>query len=263
MQQLLAGRTRERVAERVRELEAELAEARGRLAEAPEAAKVVAVAPAGTALRDRLAREVATLQKEAEALRDRKGRLAAMLEGQRDRPEQREVIEEQIAAQQRQQARTAEFLELLTFTRRMLEEARRQSVFPARELLERRAGEYLRLATRGAYQKISLDERTLTPRVWVEAARGWKGPAALSQGTVDQLYLSLRLALLEVICQGRTPPLFLDEPFVNVDPDRMAGVLRLLATAATMRQVFLFTAWQHGELPADQIITLPVGQVPA
>jgi len=260
MQQLLAGRTRERVAERVRELEGEVAEAQRALAEAPEAGKTPAPAAAS---RERLAREVAALQKEAEGLRDRKGRLAAMLEGQRDRPELREVIEEQIAAQQRTQARTAEFLELLTFTRRMLEEAKRQSVFPARELLERRAGDYLRLATRGAYQKISLDERTLAPKVWVEAARGWKGPAALSQGTVDQLYLSLRLALLEVICQGRTPPLFLDEPFVNVDPERLAGVLGLLASAAAARQVFLFTAWQHGDLPADQVISLPPGRAPA
>ncbi|MGH2452231.1 MAG: ATP-binding protein [bacterium] len=257
MQQLLAGRTRDRVAERVSGLEAELAEARAGLAEAPDAAKAVA------ASRERLARETATLQKEAEALRERKGRLSAMLEGQRDRPEQREVIEEQIAALQRQQTRTAEFLEVLAFTRRMLEEARRQSFFPARELLERGAGDYLRVATRGAYAKISLDERTLTPRLWVDAVRGWKGPAGLSQGTVDQLYLSLRLALLDVICQGRTPPLFLDEPFVNVDPERMSGVLDLLTAAARARQVFLFTAWRHDELPADQVITLPVRQISA
>ncbi len=257
MQQLLAGRTRDRVAERGRELEAELGEARARLAEAPEAGKAVA------ASRERLGREMQTLQKEADVLRERKGRLTAMLEGQRDRPEPREVIEEQIAALQRQQARTAEVLEVLAFTRRMLEEARRQSFFPARELLERRAGDYLRVATRGAYQKISLDERTLTPQLWVDAVRGWKGPAGLSQGTVDQLYLSLRLALLDVICQGRTPPLFLDEPFVNVDPERMSGVLNLLAGAARARQVFLFTAWPHDGLPADQVITLPVRQISA
>lgn len=257
MQQLLGGRPRERVLERVSELEAEQAEARAALAEAPEATRAVA------ASRERLARESQTLQKEAEALRERKRRLTAMLEGQRDRPEQREVIEEQMAALQRQQARAAEALEVLTFTRRMLEEARRQSFFPARELLERRAGEYLRVATRGGYQKVALDERTLAPKVWVEAVRAWKGPAGLSQGTVDQLYLSLRLALLDVICQGRTPPLFLDEPFVHVDPERMNGVLALLAGAARQRQVFLFTAWQRDDLPADQIITLPVRQISA
>ena len=257
MQQLLGGRTRERVTERVRELEAELDEARARLAEAPEASKTVVGSP------EQLARELDVSQKEAEVLRARKIRLTTTLEGQRDRPEQREVIEEQIAARQREQARAGEFLEVLTFTRRMLEEARKQSFFPARELLERRAGDYLRVATGGAYQKISLDERTLTPRLWVGSVRAWKGPAGLSQGTVDQLYLALRLALLDVICQGRTPPLFLDEPFVNVDPERMSGVLSLLAGAARARQVFLFTAWQHEQLPADQVITLPGRQISA
>ena len=253
VQQLLGGRTREKVVERMQEVEREVAEVRGRLHD------VTASARATEATRDRLQRESQALQKEAAALGERKARIEGMLEGLLDRPEGRESIEERIAALRQRQARAAEMAEVLAFTRRMLEEARKQSFFPARALLERRAGEFLKVATRNGYQKVALEERTLTPRVWVEAARGWKGPASLSQGTVDQLYLALRLALLEVICQGRTPPLFLDEPFVYFDPQRVKGVLNLLTTAARERQVLLFTSWPREDLSADQVITLSAG----
>ncbi len=250
VQQLLSGRSREKVEERMQDVEREAAEVRALLADVTGGAR----APDGTL--DQLQRESQKLAGEAAALRERKARLEGMVEGLLDRPEGREVLEERIAALRQRQVRAAEMAEVLAFTRRMIEEARRQSFFPARDLLERRAGEFLRVATRNGYQKVSLDERTMIPRVWVEAARGWKGPGGLSQGTMDQLYLALRLALLEVVCQGRTPPLFLDEPFAYFDPERVKGVLTLLASAAGERQVFLFTSWPRDDLPADQVVRL-------
>jgi len=251
IQQLLAGRPRERIEERIAAIERELGDVRARLQGIAGGTRVP------EPMRDRLVRETQALQREAGSLRERKARIEGMLAGVLDRPEAREAIEERIAALRQREARAAEAAEVLAFTRRMIEEARRQSFFPARELLERRAGEYMKVATGNGYQRVSLEERSLIPRVWVEAARGWKGPQNLSQGTVDQLYLSLRLALLEVICQGRTPPLFLDEPFVHFDPDRAQGVLALLEAAARERQVFLFTSWPRQDLRADRVIALP------
>src|SRR3972149_2169269 len=134
VQQLLGGRTREKVVERMQEVEREVAEVRGRLHD------VTASARATEATRDRLQRESQALQKEAAALGERKARIEGMLEGVLDRPEGRESIEERIAALRQRQARAAEMAEVLAFTRRMLEEARKQSFFPARALLGGRAG---------------------------------------------------------------------------------------------------------------------------
>jgi uncharacterized protein YhaN len=250
-QQLVGDQSREQIVERGEGLRRELAEVRGRLQAIPEAVIVAS----GEA--ERVRSEVQRLEKEAPALRERKARIEGMLEGLRERPEQHEQLEEEIAALQDQQASLARTVEVLDLTRRMLEEAQKQSLFPARELLERRASEYLRVATRDGYQKVALDEWTMRPTVWVAAADGWKGPESLSRGTVDQLYLALRFALLDVICEGRTPPIFLDEPLVHFDPERMAAALSLLGTIARERQVFLFTAWPRDGLPADQVITLP------
>lgn len=142
----------------------------------------------------------------------------------------------------------------------MLEEARNLSVYPARELLERRAGEILHTATAGAYAKVGLDERTLRPQVWVSTVGAWKEATDLSQATSDQLYLALRLALLDVISGDRRPPLFLDEPFAHLDATRRRAMIAVLEAASRDRQVVLFTCWPDFDAVADRVIVLD--QVP-
>jgi uncharacterized protein YhaN len=122
--------------------------------------------------------------------------------------------------------------------------------------LERRAGEYLAAATGGAYNRISLDERTLRPLVWVASASAWKDAAELSQATSDQLYLCLRLALLDVITGDRRPPVFLDEPFAHLDDERRRTMTEVLKAAARDRQVVLFTCWPDYDEIAERVIVL-------
>ncbi|HWI63144.1 MAG TPA: AAA family ATPase [Symbiobacteriaceae bacterium] len=67
----------------------------------------------------------------------------------------------------------------------------------------------------------------------------------LSGGTVDQLYLGLRLALLDLVTAGQERlPLLLDDPFVQYDDRRAAAALSYLAGEARQRQVVLLTC--HG-----------------
>ena len=60
-----------------------------------------------------------------------------------------------------------------------------------------------------------------------------------SDGTADQLYLALRLAVAEEL----TPeaPLVLDDALVRFDDDRMALAMGILKEAARDKQVILFT----------------------
>ena len=60
-----------------------------------------------------------------------------------------------------------------------------------------------------------------------------------SDGTVDQLYLALRLAVAEEL----TPeaPLVLDDVFVRFDEDRLALAMEILKDASKEKQVILFT----------------------
>ena len=60
-----------------------------------------------------------------------------------------------------------------------------------------------------------------------------------SDGTMDQLYLALRLAVAEEL----TPqaPLILDDVLVRFDDERMRSAVTILRELAENRQVILFT----------------------
>ena len=60
-----------------------------------------------------------------------------------------------------------------------------------------------------------------------------------SDGTIDQLYLALRLA----VAQELTPdaPLILDDALVRFDDDRLAAALGILKQESNTKQVILFT----------------------
>lgn len=236
---------------RLREIGEELTSVRTTIATLPKGARRAQAAGG-----EQLERQAKELSSELQELREKRARLEGVLDELRDRGDEGPRIEEEIASLQAEAARTKHALEVLDLTARMLEEARAQSVYPARELLERRSGEYLAKATGGAYGRVSLDERTLRPQVWVALAGAWKDAADLSQATSDQLYFCLRLALLDVITGDRRPPVFLDEPFAHLDADRRTAMLEVLKTAAKDRQVILFTCWPEYDAIAERVIVL-------
>jgi len=66
-------------------------------------------------------------------------------------------------------------------------------------------------------------------------------PQALSQGTLEQVYLCARLALMEALSTGDELPVMLDDPFINYDTGRLRAGIELIAKVAARHQVFLFT----------------------
>lgn len=69
-------------------------------------------------------------------------------------------------------------------------------------------------------------------------------PAQLSQGTRDQLYFALRLAIADLLTDQARLPLILDDPFVNSDAERLQRIHQALLAAAKERQILLFTHQQ-------------------
>ena len=60
-----------------------------------------------------------------------------------------------------------------------------------------------------------------------------------SDGTVDQLYLALRLAVAEALTPGA--PVVLDDALIRFDDERLRAAMELLKTLAKDRQVIVFT----------------------
>lgn len=69
---------------------------------------------------------------------------------------------------------------------------------------------------------------------------------SMSDGTRDQLYLSLRIAALERYMEKNPPlPFVVDDILVHFDDDRSAATLSVLADLATRTQVIFFTHNAH------------------
>ena len=66
----------------------------------------------------------------------------------------------------------------------------------------------------------------------------------LSVGTIDQLYLSLRLSMIEDLSNEKMP-IILDEAFAYYDTQRLKNILRYLANTYKDRQIILFTCTER------------------
>ena len=108
--------------------------------------------------------------------------------------------------------------------------------------------------TGGRYDRLSLTEDlSLTAGSTSEATL--RSPLWRSDGTSDQLYLALRLALSETLAPEA--PLILDDALVRFDDQRLQAALEVLKELSQTRQVILFTCQSRennllSQLPASR-----------
>lgn len=106
-----------------------------------------------------------------------------------------------------------------------------------------RAGQLLSDMTSGRYDRLTLSE-DLSLLAAAEQEETLHEILWRSDGTMDQLYLSLRLAVAEELIPEA--PLILDDALVRFDDRRLKETLKILQEMAQGRQVLLFTC-QHRE----------------
>ena len=66
----------------------------------------------------------------------------------------------------------------------------------------------------------------------------------LSIGTIDQLYLSLRLSMVDELSNEKMP-IFLDESFAYFDNERLENILKYLSENFADRQIIIFTCTER------------------
>lgn len=83
--------------------------------------------------------------------------------------------------------------------------------------------------------------------------------AGLSRGTAEQLYLAMRIALVEHLATQQEPlPLVMDDVLVNFDPERAQRVARSIEKVAAERQVIYLTC--HAEVVLKPTRTIVLGR---
>lgn len=117
------------------------------------------------------------------------------------------------------------------------------------------ASGYLSTITRGNYSELSI-ARDLSVGVRItETDQVNDSPEkSLSKGTVDQIYLALRLAFIQCVSEnGEGIPMLLDDPFANYDDDRLESAMRLVNNIVGRNQILLFTCREDVAFAAERL----------
>lgn len=110
--------------------------------------------------------------------------------------------------------------------------------------------ENIKNITNGKYTNINVnDENGLI----VEIQNGEYIPAErLSIGTIDQLYLSLRICMIEEISKEKMP-IILDEAFAYFDDERLENILKYLTQKYKQHQLIIFTCTNREKNILDKL----------
>lgn len=152
-------------------------------------------------------------------------------------------VEEEYAAARAAAERMEVVRRGLALAARRLEEVLDETEAELAPELQEEAGEYLAAVTGGRYGEVRLEPGAEGPVIRVRAPETGElmDPSSLSAGTLDLLYLSLRLALAGRLTRGRSHPLILDDPFPHLDRTRTAGLARAMAHLSRTNQIIWFT----------------------
>lgn len=112
-------------------------------------------------------------------------------------------------------------------------------------VLNSRMSEIMGKISGGRYKDLRADDRLYLKAIAPET-RDVVPAAALSGGTVDQIYLALRFAMADLIgLEDEKLPIIMDEVFAQYDDIRTDETISLLKQLSSGRQIILFTCKQR------------------
>jgi hypothetical protein len=100
---------------------------------------------------------------------------------------------------------------------------------------------WLPIITNGLYTRGTVDPQTLQVRVRSDAG-DWRDAVLLSHGTAEQVYLLLRIAMVDHLtaASAESCPLLCDDITAHCDPVRTAAIMDLLHRMSRARQIIVF-----------------------
>lgn len=147
----------------------------------------------------------------------------------------------QLSQKQEELARLQEEYDAIALAMTALEQANTTLQNRFSPALGARAAEIFAALTAGKYDKVLLSSDL---SLSAEAAGDpmSRSIQQLSQGTADQLYLAVRLAICDMVLPAeKHVPLVLDDALVTFDDDRLLAALDYLLAESRNRQILLFT----------------------
>ena len=180
------------------------------------------------------ARQLTQYAVEQQRLQNRLGQYQGRMESLGSR----EINEKQLQKVRNRISRLEDTYSALVIAQEALAAARGELQRRFAPRITRRAQQMLARMTDGRYQSVTMQDdfslQTSADREDILRDALWR-----SDGTLDQLYLALRLAVAEELTPNA--PLVLDDALVRFDDQRMSAAVKILRDLAENRQVILFT----------------------
>lgn len=158
--------------------------------------------------------------------------------GKMEKLPQSAAIEGQIAQIQQRLRELERTYTALGYAQKALEEAMLQLQQRFAPRIIRRGEEFLSRLTMGKYTHLHLSQE-LSLKASTDGEAMSRSQLWRSDGTADQIYLALRLAVWEALMSGG--PLVIDDALVRFDRDRMDAAEQLLRELAREHQIIVFS----------------------
>lgn len=202
----------------------------------------------------RLEQEVADMKREQDEIEEQMiGNSALIQSAQKTEADLSSLVEQEEEAKTNLN-RYQSTLHIYELIRDNLEEAQTTTMTSVRDVLQEKIEIALPRITHNRYSKVRVSPE-LDIEIFIPELNDFVAPENhVSQGTIDQIYLVARFALVEAQAEGKAPPLILDDPFVTFDPTRKAAAMELLRDLSQDFQILLFTYSNEYNERADTII---------
>jgi len=183
----------------------------------------------------------------AEALVSQKQQSLALLTGRLQELGDLAQLEEALAQTRAEQEKLQLEYDALSLAIAALEAADQSLRARFSPELNRRTAAYFSRLTEGAYENV-LFARDFSAQTEQAGSPALRSALLLSQGTLDQLYFALRLAICELVLpKGSALPLILDDALCSFDDKRATLALSLLGELSQTRQILFFSCQSREE----------------
>lgn len=147
-------------------------------------------------------------------------------------------VEENLEKAEEEYAELIKKNEVIAITRQALENAYEKMKNTVTPKFTNNLSENISSISNGKYKKVSINDEN---GLMVELPSGEYVPVdKLSLGTIDQLYLSLRLSMCEDV-SNENMPLILDEAFAFYDDERLENIIKFLIDNYVEKQIIILT----------------------
>ncbi len=185
----------------------------------------------------RLSREYLAAQQNSDYISDRISEMRGKIQAMGDPL----VIGSELSSMQAEYEEISAEYEAISLAVDVLREADADIQSRFSPVLGQTAANYMSLITGGKYDSILIN-RDFSAKTKADGDTVARQTEYLSAGTLDLMYLAVRLAVCEMaLPEDANCPLILDDTLVNLDNERTAQAMKLLGEIAKTRQVILFT----------------------